>query len=231
MSSEYTLLPRIRRPRICKGENIEIEVYITGYGERIVDNKLHISYSSPKLLKIDNEGKVGIIESCIKTLKTKDIITGVITGDVTFKNKKTGKIEKAFEQVKLDPTGMTITLNEGYFISYRELNELVGKEVDINDKRYVAEVKYDNHPPILISINTDSNAPPGDYIITLSLFYKDKNTVKIDQKHIPVHINTYIEQHQKKIQAIGISIGLAAFITGLIETYYTILQYLHTIKI
>jgi len=164
-------------------------------------------------------------------LKTNDIITGVITGDVTFKNKRNGKIEKAFEQVKLDPTGMTITLNEGYFISYRELNELIGKEVDINDKRCVAEVKYDNHPPILISMNTDSNASPGDYIITLSLFYKNKNTVKMDQKHVPVHINTYIEQHQKKLQAIGILIGLAAFIISLIETYYTILQYLHTIKI
>lgn len=230
MDSLYSLVPRIRKPRICRGDKIQIELYITGYGSRIRDNKLHILYSSP-FLDIDEDNKVGNITFCVKSLLDNNgNITGILTGNNKVINKKTDKLETAIQTVLLDATGMTITLNSGYFLSFQELNEILRRPVDRKDKTYIGECKYDNHPPILINLNTSKKAPPGDHMITFTLFYSDNNVIKLDQKHIIIHINNWIEQHSKLLQIVAITLGLVALISGIVQTYYTVLQYFISIS-
>lgn len=226
MTCIYSIVPRVRTPSINPGNSIEIEIFLTGYGDDAKDNKFQISYSSPKLLEIDDKGKVGFVECCIKVaLNNKGKIVGVLTGNAKWKDPQTSKTEKAIHLHPLDKIGTTITLNQGYFMKNKEAIRLSGKKVDEKDARILSEMTHDGHPPILLKFNTLSNAVSGDHNIVLTLFYTDGSEVKMDQKVITIHVNNWIEKHQKTLQWIAIILGLSALSAGIIQAIYTVLQY------
>ena len=200
---QFSLVAQIRKPRINGGEVIEIDVNISGLGGIPTDNKLHISYPA-SILKADKKGRVGVVETRIMQLPG-----GILTGTEAIEN---------FEQ---DIHGSTFTLTYGFFRSMRK--------IEITDNRILGEINWDDQHPIFIQLNTKSDAPPGDHQIMLTLSYSDEKDNKMDQKHVVIHVNTWIEKHQKVLQWIAGVVGFIALISGLIQTKYTVLQYLQAI--
>lgn len=226
MTCTYSIIPRVRTPSINAGEPIEIEIFLTGYGGNVKDNKFQFSYSSPKLLATDDKGKVGFIEFCIKVQEDKNgKIVGLISGNVEVKDPKTNKIEKALHRHLCDPVGTTVTLNAGYFMSVKEAKRLSGKEVDETDSRILGEITHDEHPPALLKVNTLPDATSGDHDIILTLFYSDGSTLKMDQKIVTIHVKNWIEKHQKILQWIAIGLGLSAIVAGIVQAVFTVLQF------
>jgi len=227
MTSIYSLIPRLRIPNIKGGEPIELEIYITGYGNIVKSHKLQITYSSSNVFAKNDEGKVGYIEYCIKVAKNQEgKIIAVLSGNKEYKDENTNEMIKAIHSNPLDYIGTTVFLHEGHFMSRNEVMKLSGKEVDEKDLRILGETTHDGHPPILLHFNTLNNATPGDYNIYLTLFYSDESDLKMDQKIVTFHINHWIEQHQKMLQYIAVFLGLSAVISGIIQAVYTYLQYL-----
>ena len=81
MTGIFSVVPRLCTPSINPGDSVEIELFITGYGDIPKKNKFSIAYSSPFILQKDENGKVGSAESCIKGII--DIDTGKIVGMIS----------------------------------------------------------------------------------------------------------------------------------------------------
>jgi hypothetical protein len=203
--SVFTITPIVRKPRINKGESLEVEVFVSGHGNSVIDNKLQVTYSSPKVYKIDKNNHVGYLETCIR--KAVDTDTGKIVGVITGK--------KARHKYNLDATGTSVILNEITFWSLNDVNQLNKLPLDPLIKVRVGEMTHDRYPPVLIKLNTNENAPHGDHIIYLTLYYSDGISVKMDQKTVTFHINTTPEQHSKFLiwAPIIISIFMGIIIT------------------
>lgn len=73
MNSSYNIIPRIRKPSINPGEKIEIEIFLSGYGNPD-KNKFVINFSSPNLTKSEDPGYV---QTSIRTLE--DVKTGKLS--------------------------------------------------------------------------------------------------------------------------------------------------------
>lgn len=192
----------------------------------VEDNKFQISYSAPKLLALDENGKVGYIEFCMTVLKKNDKIVGIITGDVEVTHPETNKTERAVHRHLLDPIGTTVKLNECTFMSTKDVERLRGKESDESDHRMLAEMTHDTHPPAFLKFNTLPNAVSGDHNIVLTLFYSIGSDFKMDQKVITIHVKNWIEKHQRLLQLIAVVLGLSALGAGIVQAIYTVLQYL-----
>lgn len=226
MVGSFILTPRIRKPSINPGEFIEIDVFITGFGNVPKNIKLNIS-NPESILKIDEKDYVGFAQTCIIVGKdSNNKITSVATGNTKLKDSKTGKMLPVIQKFPQPITGSTFSLNEGFFLSFQTLSQLAGKKIDVRDKRIVGESSWDGHSPIYIKLNTSTDAPSGDHSIKLTLFYQDGNVVQIDHRNVTVHIKNWTEQHQKSLQWTAVIVGAIALISGIIQTYYTILQYL-----
>jgi len=225
MVGTFILSPRIRNPSINPGEVIEIDVHITGFGDVPTDIKLNTSYPA-SILKTDEKGYVGFAQTCVIVGKDRNNKIGSIaTGNTKLKDSKTGETMPAIQKFPQSQTGSTFTLNEGFFLSSQTISKLQGKKTDVRDKRIVGESSWDGYPPIYIKLNTSTDAPSGDHNIKLTLFYHDGNMIQSDQRDVGVHIKSGIEQHQKLLQGVAIIVGFIALISGIIQTYYTILQY------
>lgn len=197
MGGSFALSPRIRTPSINPGEIIEIDIYITGVGDVPADIKLNTSYPA-SILKIDENGYVGLIQTCVIVGKDrKNKISSIATGNSELTDSITGKKVLAIQKFPQTQTGSTLTLNEGFFLSSQTIAKLQRKKIDVRDKRIVGESSWDGHPPIYLKLNTSTDAPLGDHSVTLTLFYHDGNGVQRDQKEVVVHIKNGREQHQE----------------------------------
>jgi len=190
---------------------------------KTINFKFHIHH---QFFAKDDKEKIGYIESCIKVVKDANgRIVGALTGDAEWKNPRTNKIEKALDHHPLDPFGTTITLNDGYFLKVKEVDRLSGKDVDETNTQILSELTHSGRPPLLLKFNTLPNATKGDHEIFLTLFYSVDSDLKMDQKIVRIHINSWIEKHQKKLQWIAVILGLSALVAGIVQAVFTILQF------
>jgi len=225
MVGSFYLTPRIRNPRINRGEVIEIDVFITGVGDAPTDVKLNTSYPA-SILRTDEKGYVGFVQTCVIVQKDRNNkIVGIATGDTKLKDSQTGEMVSAIQKFPQSETGSSFSLNEGFFISSQIIYQLQGKKIDVRDKRIMGESTWDGYPPIYIKLNTSTDALSGDHDIQLTLFFHEGNTIQSNQRAVVVHIKSGIEQHQRSLQWGAVIIGVIALLSGLIQTYYTILQY------
>lgn len=229
MTCIYSIVPRVRTPSINAGHPVEVEIFLTGYGNNVKESKFQISYSSPKLFAVDNEGKVGFLEFCIKVVKdNKGNVTGVLSGDEELIHPETKEVIRAIHRHSLDSVGTTVKLTEAYFMSRNETRRLSGEKIDPYDLALLSEMTHDGYPPMLLKFNTLPNATQGDHNIVLTLFYSDGSDLKMDQKVVTFHIRNWVEKHQKAIHCIAVALGLSALSAGIIQAIYTVLQYLAT---
>ena len=192
----YSIIPRLRTPAVNPGKQIEIEVYLGGYGTP-KRNKLHVAYSSPYVISEENSGE---LVSSIKVSKDK------MTGEL---QPVSGKGYLAHS--KCDKIGVTVVLNEGNFLPVAESSS----QGDF--PQVMSELSWDGYPPILIRLNTAKKARAGDYDIYLSLAYGDEQQVLQDQKRVTFHVNSWWDRWKVPVTIVGIILVVPTFVMGIIE--------------
>jgi hypothetical protein len=124
LKASYVLIPKLITPTIDSGEQIEVEIYLSGSGQ-IAANKLQITISSKHLV---NPEVPGTIEFGLG-IET-DEATGeshVITGNLVMRSGE--------GRYNLDQTGATIGVSEAYFhetsaeCTLGRLNHIFGEEI------------------------------------------------------------------------------------------------------
>jgi len=182
LKAAYSLIPRVIKPNINPGETIEVEIFISGYGE-IKRNKLQIYYSS-KLINTDNPG---FLESCIKVAKNK---TGKTVQPVSGR--------KYVDKYECNPVGVCVILNEGNFMRIPYENNL-----NFGLPRIMAESKWDNISPIRLRLNTSPKAPSGNYDVSMILTYSDGSEIQKDEKNVKIHVKNWWERNLKTVTITG----------------------------
>lgn len=201
----YSLVPRNRTPRVNPGETVEIEVFLSGHGVP-EKNKLHVQWSSPYMINVQEPGTATY---CIK------VETNPVTGE---SQPRAGKMY--LQTVKLDPTGRTIHLNNGYFL---EVPPTVDKEVsEFVLPRVMSELAWDEEPPILIKLNMAENARSGDYEVAFTFTYGSEHELLQDYKAVRFHITSRWERHQGWLTAAGVLLTLLALVATAVGTVWQI---------
>lgn len=197
LKSFYTLIPRLIKPTIRPGETIEIEIYISGYGE-VEKNKFSMFYSS----RLVNQSDVGKIEYNI----------GFATSQTTGETKVVANNQQSYHSAKLGPVGMTIGLNQGYFCDHPNL----GSGSPNNFPPIMSEVESDGMPPFRIKMNTSTKGIAGDYDIDFALTYMKGDEIKTDHKTVTIHVTRWLERNEKKATILGIVSGWLSVILAIV---------------
>ena len=185
--TKWVLMPKMLTPSVDPGQSIEAELFLTGTG-KVFANKLYINYPTA----IINKKNAGEIISSIAVAKLKD--TGKIFTPVSGR--------KYLQTHSCNPIGVTISLNEGYFLD-------IPNQLQTNDKlpRKMSESKWDDYPPLLLKLNTDKKAPSGDYNIGLAFTYTTEDEVDINKETMNIHITSWTDRHGRTSIIIGIAVG------------------------
>ena len=189
----YSIIPRLRTPAVDPGEQIEIEVYLVGYGTP-KQNKLYVGYSSPYVISEENSGEFVFP---IKVSKIGEVMQPVGGKD-------------HLDYYKCDKIGTTVVLNEGYFLPVPESSS----QGDF--LRVMSELSHDGYPPILIRLNTAKKARAGDHDIYLTLTYGDQQQVLQDQKRVTFHVNSWWDRWKVPVTIVGIILVVPTFVMGII---------------
>jgi len=201
----YSIVTRNRNPRVHPGGKIEVEVFLSGHGVP-EKNKLFVQMSSPYIL---NQNNVGVVISSI----------GCASNNVTGELRPVSGGQHV-QTRELTPTTLIAILNKGYFLEIPV--EVAGKPSnDWEIGRVMSEYLWDGHPPLLLSINTAKEAPPGDYEITFTFTYGNSQNLLQDYKAVQFHITSWWERHQALIAGIGLFIALASLVLTAVKTLLT----------
>jgi len=188
----YSLVTRARNHNIKGGDNIEIDIYLTGLG--IPDaNKLVLVWSSPNI--IDNSSP-GVATYCIrefrKKLNGKDMVVPVTSEELT-------------DHIELGPAGIILYLLKAFFLPVPKSEELVMPQI-------MAERNSAGYHPMSISLKTLKKAKPGNYKIDITLTYKYRNIVKQASDKVEFHITNWWDRNQRRVGIAGIVSAIFAFI-------------------
>jgi hypothetical protein len=193
--AKYLLMPNLLTPEVNPGKAIEFEIFITGGGP-VEENKLYLTWPSA----IINKEDAGEVTTCIKTeLDTSTGCMRPISGENCL---------QTFPCTAL--LGKTLRLSTGFFL------EKPGEQTGLLSRR-MAELKWDDHPPALVKLNTDKEAPSGDYDIGLALSYSSGDDIEITKETVKVHIRNWVERHPR-IVGVSVVATIAAFIVSVAAT-------------
>jgi hypothetical protein len=172
----YSLVSRVRKRNIKGGESVEIDIYVTGLGIP-EDNKLVLIWSSPNVIDVSSPGvATHCIKQATKQLKGKPMIAPIAGSKYATKS-------------ELDPNGIMINLNKGYFLP-------VPKRKKPHMPQIVGERVHAGYHPLSISLKTLKKAKSSDYKIDLNLTYRYKNTVKQAANTVEFRITNWWDRHQ-----------------------------------
>jgi len=190
----YSIIARARSHRIKGGDDIKIDIHLTGIGIPDV-NKFIFLWSSTNIIDSSKEGDCAYGTS---------VFDGKIGGkDVTFP-----LAGEAFSvHLKLDATGTMLHLHKGYFLPWPMLPPPKGTQPDL--PIIVAERDSQGRCPISISLKTLKTAEPGDYTVDLVFTYKHHNIVKQASDKVDFHITSWWDRNQSWIITAG---SVTAFI-------------------
>jgi hypothetical protein len=152
LKASYVLIPKLLTPIIDPGEQIEVEIYLTGSGQ-VEANKLLIILSSKHLVNTEVPGTIEFSMGLEidKATREHHIITGK------------SLMQSGEGSYRLDRTGVTIGVSEAYFHDISKehtpgyLNQIFG------------EGTFAGVAPFVLKINTRKKVPKGDYTIDMPL--------------------------------------------------------------
>lgn len=208
----YSVVIRPRNYNVKRGENIEIDIYLTGLG--IPDtHKLFFLFSSPNVIDTSRQG---MVTSCIKLSKEK-------------LNGKDMEVpvagEKYIERHDIDSNGLTIRLPDGFFMPEPKfpapnekqllMPDIMAEKAFMIEKEVKGEKNFDWYDPISISLKTLSKAKAGDYQINVTLTYAYQNIIKQASDKVEFHVTSWWDRNQCWIITLGLII---AFISLLVLT-------------
>jgi hypothetical protein len=192
--AKYVLMPKLLTPEVDPGKTIELEIYLTGGGVP-EQNKLYITYPSAIIDK-ENPGE---FTSSIRTIlqKSTKTVIRLISG------------EKCLAKQPCDPYGATFRLGPGFFLPIPNEN-LPWFEMN----SIMAERKWDDHAPLLVTLNTDKEAQSGDQDIRLALSYVSGGDVEIAKDIVKVHITNWLERHGRSALIVTVFLGILSVVAA-----------------
>ena len=179
---------------------MEMEVFLSGFGVP-PKNKLFIQWSSRYIINNNNPGSY-------------------TTNIATATEKTTGKVflggtgKHVAETRKADALGVTIHLSQGYFFANPKVNDIPASSTFTQG---VSEVEWDNEPPLLLKINTKTDAKSGDYDISFAFTYGDDQHILKDFKTISFHITNWWERNQLWVEIIVGAMALISLVVTAIK--------------
>ena len=193
----YSVVIRPRNYNVKGGDNIEVDIYLTGLG--IPDkSKLYILCSSPNVIDTSSPG---IGTSCIKL-------------SIEKLNGKDMKVPVAGEEYvdhhEIDQNGLTFHSLEGLFLPVPKFP--VTEEDQIRMHEIMAEKNFDGYDPISISLKTLKKAEPGDYEINVTLTYAYQNIIKQACDKVKFHITSWWDRNQRWVVTAGTIIALTLLV-------------------
>ncbi|MBA7618660.1 hypothetical protein ES703_25990 [subsurface metagenome] len=198
----YSIVTRARNYNIKGGDSIEIDIYLTGLGIPAA-NKLVIVWSSPNIIDASSPGVATYsIQEATKRLNGKNMIAPVA-----------GK--EFIDHYKLDPNGVTIHLNKGYFLP-------VPKYEAIHMPQIVGERIHEGYPPISISLKTLRKAKSGDYKIDSTLTYIYHNITKQASDKVEFRITNWWDRNQWWVITLGSIIAFILLVLTVINIWFPI---------
>jgi len=176
----YSIVARARSHRIKGGDDIVIDIHLSGVGN-LDANKFIFLWSSPNVI---DSSKLGDCTYCTK------VFEGKIGGkDVTFP-----LADEESYHLKLDATGTMLNLNKGFFLPWPILPPPKGTQPDL--PIIVAERDSKGRCPISISLKTLRKAKPGDYTVDLVFTYRHHNIVKQASDKVEFHVTSWWDRNQ-----------------------------------
>jgi len=198
----YLVTARAITYNIKGGQNINIEIYLTGLGIPEA-NKLVLLWSSPNIIDQNSPGAATV---CIKA----------VTKKLNNKNMMAPVAGKEFiEQHELDWGGVTIGLSKGNFLPYPIFPVPDGYELT---PQVMAERAPHGNAPIAISLKTLKKAKPGDYEIDVTLTYRYQNVIKQASDNAKFHITSWWDRNQWWIVTLGSIIALVLLVLTVINS-------------
>jgi len=189
----YSIVARARSHRIRGGDDIKIDIHLTGVG--IPDaNKFIFLWSSPNVIDPSKEG------DCVWCTK-------VFNKKIGGKDMSFPLTDEESYHLKLDATGTMLNLHKGFFLPWPILPPPKGTQPDL--PIIVAERDSEGRPPISVSLRTLRPAQPGDYTVDLVFTYRHHNIVKQASEKVEFHITSRWDRNQSWIITAG---SLIAFI-------------------
>ena len=183
MDPKYKIVANNQTQRINPGDDIIIEVYVSGYGT-VDESKLHVQHSHPNIVA---ENPQEITYS----------IVGSQNSPVTGSDHAWTVPEE-----DLSPTGFTVELPASFFVA--------DQDSSLGLDRVLSEKSHDNKAPIEIILHTQSSCRRTDYNIDMTMTYRHRTQLQQDQKTVRVHVNTFREQYQRWLIIPGLITAIAA---------------------
>jgi hypothetical protein len=187
VKSEYTPIPIVRTPEINPGEEIKIDIYLSGTGIP-EQNRLFIS-PNKNLVGDEDPGEV---RTYIQQA------TNDITGET--------EAVSGENHVQIWPvarSGAHIGLRDANFYPVPDMEETEGF---LHPR--VSERDHDNHAPVEVQINS-RRCNPGEYSIPVVFIYESEGDIKLARQEASVYVRTWAERHRRALEAIGL-IGVLA---------------------
>jgi hypothetical protein len=199
----YSIIARARSHRIKGGDDIKIDIHLTGVG--IPDaNKFIFLWSSPNVI---DSSKPGDCTYCAKVFEAK-----IGDKDVTFP-----LADEESYHLKLDATGTMLNLHRGFFLPWPILPPPKGTQPDL--PIIVAERDSKGRCPISISLKTLRKAKPGDYTVDIVFTYKHHNIVKQASDKAEFHITSWWDRNQSWIITAGSVIAFILLVLTVINGF------------
>jgi len=200
----YALVPVLRTPSICPGQEIEIDLFISGDGE--VDAcHLTILHAHPNLLDLERDNPGKVYRGVMYHQEKEEVLRG---------QEKINDDDTVSGEFDTNITGTRIKISSELFDS----GDDDGRENPPLRELERTHPENGNDPPFRLYLFTDCNASPGDYEITCVLTYAKDDRTFTARETVEPHIKTYREQNNKWIAYAIIGGSVIALISLIYST-------------
>lgn len=213
-SPRYTIIPIVQTPKVNPGEEVEIELQISGYG-KVERNKLHLTHNQPNVIDENEAGEISfLIGGSVDQANNE--LTEFVAGEDALENidDVEENLRDAAYSAELTQGGVTIIVNEVGFVDDPDWDL---PEIEYDLPRTVLERTYNGLNPVKFKYNISNNANPGDYSIFATFTYYDGENINQSHKEITFHINNKREQLEPYYSYALVTGGVTALISLLAD--------------
>lgn len=209
----YRVIPVLNTPEISGGDDIVIEIYLSGYGvpEKA---KLHVVYSG---IEVSKSASTTMLTAGASEINSTDENGNEVVFRGGGEATGTENLEKSHLIFIPDlplfyPTDAVFGENSTGFTAPPSHSEL----------EYPGDNEADSMiSPITLTIPTRSDHTPGDYNIELTLTTTDKHkNVYTTKETVSVRVQDWVERNNKKLRAIAVFLAIVT--TGLAISSFTL---------
>lgn len=194
LAAEYSVITVLRRSQIDPGDPIELRIYLTGSGMP-GRNKLHMNHDLEEVVDAENPGKL------------------FFNLGISSDSGEVGKIDPPAEQ-SLDPRGGTTYIPPPIFAQGET-------PVEHALQWKLLEGTREGDPFLIASLNTISDATPGDYTLPVIFTYESDGTPTQSRSESELHVNNWREQKEPWVTrgaVLAIVIALFSFIVQVVSS-------------